>query len=254
LKLRPLALLALVLGLGTCANILGIEEAVEGQGASCGAGGTCAGGASCLGGQCCPTPAAGGVCNIAACGCGTGQVCYPNDIASGLACYTSANLGAGQDCRGSVCSTGLGCFGSVCRPYCRTADDCPGPPAMRHCQATYWGDAAGTMIAGVNVCARMCDPLRPQSPRGSLLSCPAGFICDWSDTDGSSNCVPGGSGGEGAACTDQTSCLPSYYCSTTSNSCHKLCADSSDCGGLACLDFSPAVIIGNARVGYCARP
>src|SRR6185295_10830883 len=103
---------------------LGIEEAVEGAGGmpggdgtggttvpmSCAAGGTCSDGASCLGSQCCQPPAAGGVCNLPACGCSLSQVCYPDTMATGLACFSSTGARAGQDCRDGVCVIGLGCF------------------------------------------------------------------------------------------------------------------------------------------------
>ena len=93
---------------------------------SCGTDLPCSSSTTCLGGQCCEPPAAGGDCNLPACGCGAGQVCYPADSTSGLQCFDSTGLTEGADCTDptAMCNEGLGCFAGICKPYCTTDSDC----------------------------------------------------------------------------------------------------------------------------------
>ncbi len=207
-------------------------------------------------GQVCPPPAAGGTCNVLpSCGCPAGQICYPDTPATGLTCETTAGLGEGAACNGKGCAEGLGCFGGVCKPYCQSDSDCPAVDSARSCEPTYW-DSDNT-IAGVSVCARVCDPVSPQNPRGPLLACPAGFGCTAAGTSlpGASNCESqSGTGVTGSACSTDDDCTPGYYCSV-GNTCIKYCYTVADCPtGMTCISFSTPSYAGTVQVNHCHSP
>ncbi len=204
----------------------------------------------------CPTPAAGGTCNVfPACGCPAGKICYPDTQATGLVCLATAGLGEGAACNGKGCAAGLGCFGGVCKPYCQSDSDCPAVDTARECAPTYW-DSTST-IAGVFVCVRVCDPVSPQSPRSPLLACPAGFGCSSAGTSypGASNCVQQpGTGVSDSACSEDADCTPGYYCSV-GGTCIKYCYTSVDCPtGMTCVSFSTANYAGTVQVNHCSSP
>jgi len=204
------------------------------------------------GGQTCPTPAAGGTCNVfPACGCPTGQVCYPNTQATGLTCVTTAGLGEGAACNGKGCAQGLGCFGGVCKKYCQSASDCTAIDSAQSCVQTTW--SAGVDIQGVLVCARVCDPVFPQNPRSPLLSCPVGFGCTSMNIfPGASDCVmQSGSGISGSTCSTDDDCTPGYYCSV-GNTCIKYCYTAADCPtGMTCASFTTTNYAGTTQVNHC---
>jgi hypothetical protein len=204
----------------------------------------------------CGVPAAGGACTtFPACGCPDGQACNPSSTHL-LACSPSNNLADGADCSsGSTCQAGSGCFDGVCRPYCGANTDCPLVAGVQSCLPTYW-DANQTMsIPGVKVCARICDPTHPQSPRTPFLSCPTGFSCSSSPT-GASFCFKATPLSAGSACTSDTDCPAGYTCtgsSATTLVCKQYCLTSSDCAaGTTCqFAWSPPEYAGNQEVGYC---
>jgi hypothetical protein len=204
------------------------------------------------GGQTCPTPAAGGTCNVfPACGCPTGQVCYPNTQATGLTCITTAGLGEGAACNGKGCAQGLGCFGGVCKKYCQSASDCTAIDSAQSCVQTTW--SAGVDIQGVLVCARVCDPVSPQNPRSPLLACPVGFGCTSMNIfPGASDCVmQSGSGISGSTCSTDHDCTPGYYCSV-GNTCIKYCYTAADCPtGMTCVSFTTTNYAGTTQVNHC---
>jgi hypothetical protein len=208
--------------------------------------------------QACPTPAAGGTCNVfPSCGCPTGQVCYPDTPSTGLKCFPSTGLGEGADCTsgGGMCADGFGCFGGVCKNYCQSDSDCPAVDTARACLPTVWS-STGADILGVSVCARVCDPVSPQNPRSPLLACPVGFGCDSGDSfPGVSGCRrQSGTGVEGSACLAANDCVPGYYCSL-GNVCMKFCFANADCpAGTTCNPFSPLNYAGTTQVGYCHSP
>ena len=205
----------------------------------------------CAGQQCCVPPAAGGECNVPACGCASGQVCYPDTVATGLTCITSNGIAEGAECTGKACAAGSGCFGSLCRRYCQTASDCLIVDGARSCDETYW--AKDQPITGVSVCSRVCDPVSPQNPRSPLLSCPAGFGCTSGDgSPGASDCIhQTGTLTAGATCTATSDCAPGYYC-TNGSICNKYCFTSADCpSGISCNFFATPQYAGTTQVGYC---
>ena len=217
---------------------------------------SCTGGQQCLSGQCCTPPAAGGECTtFPACGCPAGQVCSPATTQK-LACFTGNNLAEGADCSsGSTCKAGLGCFDGLCRPYCGTDADCLAVAGVQSCLATYWDDLQTQPILGVKVCARICDPLHPQSPRTPFLSCPTGFSCSSAPT-GASFCFKATPLPAGSACTSTADCPAGNSCTGTSATtlvCKPYCFSSSDCAtGTTCqFTWSPRQYAGNQEVGYC---
>jgi len=204
----------------------------------------------------CGVPAAGGVCTtFPACGCPAGQACNPSSTHL-LACFPSNNLADGADCSsGSTCQAGSGCFDSVCRPYCGTNADCPLVAGVQSCVPTYWDANQTVSIPGVKVCARICDPAHPQSPRTPFLSCPAGFSCSSSST-GASFCFKASPLPAGSACTSDADCPAGNSCTGTSATtlvCKQYCLANSDCAvGTTCqFAWSPPEYAGNQEVGYC---
>ncbi len=220
-------------------------------GRDAGCGGGCASGQQCLGGQCCAPPAAGGVCNLPACGCSAGMACYPSSTSHAMACLVAGSLAAGADCSSSVlnCQIGLGCFGGTCKLYCSSASDCPAVAGLQTCLATTWPDDNAD-IPGVKVCGRICDPAHPQNPVSPLLACPAGFNCQ-TDPAGLSYCYQASPLPPGSACTTSADCSPGYYC-TVSDACNRYCLTNSDCPtDQTCYPFSTATMAGAYSVGYC---
>jgi Cys-rich repeat protein len=204
----------------------------------------------------CGVPAAGGVCTtFPACGCPAGQACNPSSTHL-LACFLSNNLADGADCSsGSTCQAGSGCFDGVCRPYCGTNADCPLVAGVQSCLATYWDAQQTVSIPGVKVCARICDPAHPQSPRTPFLSCPPGFSCSSSPT-GASFCFKATPLPAGSACTSEADCPAGNFCAgtiATPGVCKQYCLTSSDCAaGTTCqFAWSPPEYAGNQEVGYC---
>jgi hypothetical protein len=216
---------------------------------------SCSTGQQCLSGQCCTPPAAGGVCTtFPACGCPAGQVCSPATSRT-LACFAGNNLAEGADCSsGLTCKAGLGCFDGLCRPYCGTDADCPAVAGVQSCSATYWDDLQTQPILGVKVCARICDPLHPQSPRTPFLSCPTGFSCSAAST-GASFCFKATPLPAGSACTSSADCPAGNSCTGTSATtlvCKPYCFSTSDCATGTCqFTWTPRQYAGNQEVGYC---
>jgi hypothetical protein len=211
----------------------------------------CMAGLMCSSGQCCVPPASGGVCTqYPACGCPANEICYPVRASHSLGCFGTDNLAEGADCNNGQCTAGFGCFGSTCKQYCNTDADCPAAPGVRKCLQTTWSDTKAA-IAGVLVCASVCDPVHPQGPKAPLRSCPAGFGCYSSDT-GASGCYSGGTAAGGSTCASDSDCLPGFYCGSGSKTCRGYCYTDADCPGSTCsIGFSPAQFAGIYPVGYC---
>jgi hypothetical protein len=202
----------------------------------------------------CPKAAAGGICSIfPACGCSTGQVCSPDQPATGLGCFATSNLAEGMACTGSACMEGLGCAGGVCRKYCQSAADCTAVDSARSCLQTYWLGTT-TPIPGLAVCARVCDPVSPQNPRGQFLACPAGTGClSAAGSPGASNCISQpGTGIANTPCSQPGDCSPGFFCNSDWGACAKFCYTNADCAiGYTCFPFSTPQYAGTTQVGYC---
>jgi len=204
----------------------------------------------------CPTPAAGGTCNVfPACGCPTGQACSPNTQATGLKCVPAGSLGEGADCTSGECASGFGCFGDVCKRYCQLDSDCPAVDSAHSCVQTNW--SPGVEMLGVLVCVSVCDPVSPQNPRSPLSACPVGFGCSsWGTSlPGATDCEPqSGTGITGSACATDGDCVPGYYCSN-GNVCVKYCYTVADCPtGTTCVSFSTPNYAGTTQVNHCHSP
>jgi hypothetical protein len=219
----------------------------------CATNASCASGQQCFQGQCCPTPAAGGVCNhYPSCGCSAGSVCYPSSTSHAMACFTSDGLGAGEDCSGGkTCKGGYGCFGSICKAYCLVDTDCTSIHGSATCDQTSWSSDKSS-IAGVKVCERICDPAHPQSPVAPLLTCPAGFNCS-SDSTGISFCVKATPLPLGSTCASEADCPSGYFCSSGNSICKRYCLSNTDCpsGATCSFGFSPAQYAADVPVGFC---
>jgi hypothetical protein len=205
----------------------------------------------------CPTPEAGGTCNVfpASCGCPTGQVCYAASESIGLTCTPDIGPGSGADCSSAnVCTSGFGCFAGICSKYCELDSDCPEVDLTQGCLPLTW--ESGNDIAGVHVCAEICDPVSPQNPKSPLQACPAGFGCS-ADTLGKSFCQKqSGIGVTDSSCKTDVDCMPGYFCDYSGKTCVKYCfVDDLITGcplGTTCYSFSSSNWAGyNSEVGYC---
>jgi hypothetical protein len=203
-------------------------------------------------GTSCSPPAAGGTCNpFPACGCAAGQVCYPDTQATGMTCGATSGLGEGAACTNAkACAAGLGCFGGVCKVHCLSASDCRSVDGVQACDTTYWD--SDNVIAGVYVCAQVCDPVSPHSPRSPLTACTAGRGCNPSPTGASGCQSQPGPGVAGSACSDYQDCAPGYFCDTNGKTCIKFCYTASNCpSGMTCQPFSTPLYAGKTQVNYC---
>jgi hypothetical protein len=227
---------------GQCANL-------QTDSANCGAcGHSCATGTQCFAGQCCAPPAAGGSCNLPACGCATGEVCYVDGTSAQLVCGVTKGLAAGASCTqgSSECAAGLGCVGGVCKAYCSSAADCAPVAGARECRPAKFSDAD---LPGVSFCARVCDPVNPQTPRSPLLSCPSGVGCVPATT-GVSDCAGIGLGVLDGACEDVFDCAPGLICLGTV--CTKWCSADSECPATKyCNPFPTKTYAGTVEMGLC---
>jgi len=168
----------------------------------------------------------------------------------------------GANCSGGEsCVAGFGCFGDMCSRYCESYSDCPEIDTAQGCVATTW-NSSGDNILGVSVCARVCDPVSPQTPRSPFLACPAGFGCDTTDLWGASDCDERtGTGLTNYDCyaNDNADCMPGYFCDTSNGYvCTKYCFIDdliSGCPmGTTCTSFSGSdgpYYTGASEVGYC---
>ena len=192
----------------------------------------------------------------------------PADSASSFKNLEIAKTGAGT---GTVTSSppGINC-GSTCSADFPTGTVVTLTPIASATSAfTGWtgqwhGTEACTLTIGGNSWASanfapqytfLCDPVSPQDPHDSLLTCPVGFGCAPADSlPPASNCVQqSGSGGMYSACLTQDRCALGYSC--TRQYCLKYCFSVADCPpSSSCLDFFPTPsYAGTTRVGYCVQ-
>lgn len=129
------------------------------------------------------------------------------------------------------CAPGLACVGpenaGICRPYC--CGDPEGCPESTYCEVRELRDDASESPISVPVCvpAMNCKLLEAE-PCASL-----GLICGIVRADGTTSCVPPGTGKLNEPCP----CAYGYVCAKSSNKCLKLCRvanASAECPGGTC--------------------
>jgi hypothetical protein len=234
---------------------------------------------------CAPVSLGGGRCTRACASdsaCGNGGVCSPDGH-----CTTPGGGGVGWPCAsGFDCASGRclpvqqGPFSAVCVQPCEVASDCPpgsgcfpasdsggkgwcrpaGPQGAGQacvtsaaCSKGLACDLGGTLLAGVGVCAKACEPL------AQTATCGEGQHCVWQGDTASNGgaCRANSGGGEaGTACSTKAPCRADLVCAGAdrkTGTCSPLCdpkSTSNGCGeGLVCAPLSAAR--GSQR-GVCA--
>ncbi|HYQ04968.1 MAG TPA: hypothetical protein VER96_40105 [Polyangiaceae bacterium] len=148
------------------------------------------------------------------------------------------------------CQAGLGCVGDqtagLCEPYCcQDADDCK---SGTYCTPRPMRDALTNSVPRsevdqyalqIPVCvhAKNCDLSTPYPcTKAGGCACETGTACMVVRADGTTTCIPPGTGKVGQACP----CAWGHICSAASNTCLKLCntQDSSACGEGKCQSAS----------------
>lgn len=226
-----------------------------GEGGSGGAGGDDSGGAGGSGGS--GGSGGGGVCEppngslcdpVAQCGCAAGQNCdfLSGDGATG--CTKSGTSAAYAKCDGASCQQGHSCVGGLCRPFCNTAADCPGPG--RSCdQVVMVSGSAEAPIPGFLICSAHCNPMSPAA------SCGAGATCLAFGGNDQTDCfVAGTATGGSCAAKQPDECAPGYTCAGTGpgdQRCRKWCrVGKTDCGN--CMGFNTKVFVDGVEYGVCS--
>jgi hypothetical protein len=180
--------------------------------------------------------------------CPAGFRCYFSNDSRFSDCATGGVAVAGQPCpTGNECSPGLYCtVGAICNRACSSTADCPADLGCLDFSTPI-------SLAGVKIgyCGN-CDPARPDAARSGLYRCPTGYTCA-AVTTGVFECLKSKAlGGEGEPCPNlNADCKPGYFC-TSARTCHRYCADTTDCGGASCTDFSTPIVTSGQRVGTCS--
>jgi hypothetical protein len=184
------------------------------------------------------------------CGCELGQKCDIVDIRTGHAqCFADAPVLPYQPCIGTskeFCIRGTTCIGGVCKPFCQSADDCPG--VRREClQVELFSAGVATAVPGLFVCTAACDPIDPVGTCGPGLGC---FFT--SDSGPGTDCFGTDSAVGAGACAAGESCAPGYVCVDQSD-CLKWCrvGNPNDCGTDACGGLLFAPTIDGVQYGVC---
>lgn len=199
------------------------------------------------GGVC--SPPNGGACDpVAKCGCSANQACDFLGVDGKTACLSAGTGAPYAKCDNSNgCQAGYSCVSDTCRPFCKTAADCPG--SGRTCDQVSGGSPPQN-IPGFLVCSAQCDPMNPGAVCGPGVTCLAFPGNDQTD------CFVGGTATSGA-CAGKApdECAPGYVCAGPQNgtaTCRKWCrVGKNDCGGKACSGFSPKNIVGGVEYGVC---
>lgn len=178
----------------------------------------------------------GQTCRVAPnCGCTPAQTCHLVSAAGAGECANAGSIPSGGPCNGNPdCAKGNACLDGTCGEYCAKNADCPGGA---RCNAVQIG---GTAVSNVGVCAFPCDPLNPSA-------CRAGSACRIFDNRTTSCVNNPGTGGEGAPCTDDLACGPTFFCDGTQ--CVRLCAVGSVCASGPCS--GEAIAANGVSYGVC---
>jgi hypothetical protein len=163
---------------------------------------------------------------------GAGYYCRPIESSgtSGDPCEEREQCAAGWTC------TAVG----QCRRYCEADGACTDGPGDV-CEVT-----AGT---GHDLCSVDCTPI-------TNAGCMPGFGCYLRPVGKiATDCLPAGSGGSGAACTNHEDCTPGSGCYDFGDGlgCTRLCrVDAGGCPfGTECAGISPPAYLGDVEYGIC---
>lgn len=200
-----------------------------------------------------------GVCNdnpcklvAPQCGCSGGEMCTIDGM-GGRLCVAAGNTGIGQSCMTSNdCAAGGLCVKisstiSTCMEFCTADSTCTGPGGL--CTIML-NDGSSGQIPGVTLCSDNCDPTMNTGCPVSGSSChlakeSAGQMRYYTRCGGS------GSGTQGAACTNDEQCAPTFGCfNSGTKKCLKYCVvNGAACpGGLTCASIG---VIGGTEYGAC---
>ena len=194
-------------------------------------------------------------------GCPMGQSCdLDGDRLStgGTICRMTGTGRDSNECTlDTDCAAGYSCIGSTtaasCMELCRTDADCTAPGGLCLIEIV---DGAGNTIPGpgpggkVVVCTQNCDVV-------TSSGCPAAWGCHpyLDGTRGLTACTEAGGSGQGASCTNDTSCLAGYSCYNTGTAmqCLKNCRiGAGGCpGGTSCGSLNPPFVLGGTEYGAC---
>lgn len=155
----------------------------------------------------------------------------------------------------SECAAGHVCVGGRCHRYCLADGDCTPPRGACAIQIT---DQMSNPIPGATTCSASCDPTN-----SAAGGCPAGQKCGFFEGIGMRDivdCTTPGTGGHGAACTNDSTCASNTFCTTynAQQRCRKVCnrtTGGSECAsqpGTTCVGFSTPLTIGGTEYGVCA--
>lgn len=187
------------------------------------------------------------------CGCTAGQMCTIDGTGTRM-CATAGTVAIGQTCgTGNNCAPGGLCTSSAssmiftCSKFCSIDTDCTPPSGLCVVKLS---DGSGGQIPGVALCSESCDPI-------ANTGCPvAGTSCQLlKESTGQkrlyTQCTASGSGTQGASCTNNLNCAPTYGCFNTGTSqCVKYCK----IGGAACpgsLTCNSLGTLGATEYGVC---
>jgi hypothetical protein len=191
-------------------------------------------------------------------GCESGLACDLDQAKLATAgTYCRAINTAGTEsstCTGFTrCGAGLMCISGACRKFCNADTHCTAPGGKCEIQITYTG---GT-VPNVKLCTKNCNPV-------TAAGCPTDQSCQAYAYAGGSkvltDCEATGVGGQGASCTNASSCQTGFSCvgPTGSSTCLKYCRYDppvSDCGvNQSCYGFVQALVVGTQEYGVCDTP
>lgn len=220
-----------------------------GDGGAGGAGGSGGGGGSggSGGGGTCEPPNGGACDPVAQCGCNSGQNCDFISLNGNTACIQSGSVATYGACTTSTqCQPGNSCVGGLCRPFCESESDCPGPG--RTCDQVVAGSEQDP-IPGFHVCSAHCDPMNPVGTCGTGATCLA-----FGGTD-RTECFVAGPTAVGGACAGNLpdECEPGLICAGTQGAqptCRRWCRlGQNDCQ--SCTPFTTKVFVNGIEYGVC---
>lgn len=186
------------------------------------------------------------------CGCAGGEMCTIDGM-GGRLCIAAGSAAVGQTCMTSdECAAGGLCAQisstlATCMKFCSIDSNCTAPGGL--CTITL-NDGSSGQIPGVTLCSENCDPTTNTGCLVSGSAChlgkePAGQMRYFSRCGGS------GAGTQGAACTNDEQCAPTFGCF---NSGTKKCLKYCKVGGAACpggLTCASIGVIGGTEYGAC---